>query len=77
MHFSDTGNNSITLKGTFKSLELPGGGGHSNGKRGYQARPWTHKKHPNRVLFRYGKKKPKYMFLHAFFFACSFQNLSI
>ena len=28
-------------------------GGHSNGKRGYQARPWTHKKHPNHVFFRY------------------------
>ena len=31
----------------------PRGGGHSNGKRGYQARPWTHKKHPNHVFFRY------------------------
>ena len=30
-------------------------GGHSNGKRGYQARPWTHKNHPNHVIFRYGK----------------------
>ena len=29
------------------------GGGHSNGKRGYQAHPWTHKKHPNHVFFRY------------------------
>ena len=26
---------------------------HLNGKRGYQARPWTHKKHPNHVFFRY------------------------
>ena len=33
-------------------LARPGGGGHSNGKRGYQARPWTHKKYPNHVLFR-------------------------
>ena len=32
------------------------GGGHSNGKRGYQARPWTHKKHPNHILFRYEKR---------------------
>ena len=31
-------------------------GGHSNGKRGYQARPWTHKKHPNHVFFRYEKR---------------------
>ena len=33
----------------------PGGGegGHSNGKRGYQAPPWTHKKHPNHIFFRY------------------------
>ena len=31
-------------------------GAHSNGKRGYQARPWTHKKHPNHVLFRYEKR---------------------
>ena len=56
-------------------------GGHSNGKRGYQARPWTHKKHPNHVLFRYEKKDPKYAFLHAFFLIClscrpTFQNLS-
>ena len=54
-------------------------GGHSNGKRGYQARPWTHKKHPNHVLFRY-EEDPKYAFLHAFFLiclSCSFQNLSI
>ena len=29
------------------------GGGHSNGKRGYQARPWAHKKHPNHVFFKY------------------------
>ena len=28
-------------------------GGHSNSKRGYQAHPWTHKKHPNHVFFRY------------------------
>ena len=28
-------------------------GGHSNGKRGYQARPWTLKKHPNHVSFMY------------------------
>ena len=34
----------------------PAWGGHSNGKRGYQARPWTHKKHPNHVLFRYEKR---------------------
>ena len=31
-------------------------GGHSNGKKRYQARPWTHKKHPNHVLFRYEKR---------------------
>ena len=32
-------------------------GSHSNGKRGYQARPWTHKKHPNHVfLIRYEKR---------------------
>ena len=27
-------------------------GGHSNGNEGYQARPWTHKKHPNHVLIQ-------------------------
>ena len=27
--------------------------GHSNGKSGYQARPWTHKKDPNHIFFRY------------------------
>ena len=56
-----------------------GGGGHSNCKRGYQARPWTHKKHPNHI-FSGMKIDPKYAFLHAFFFiclSCSFQNLSI
>ena len=25
-------------------------------QEGYQARPWTHKKHPNHVLFRYEKR---------------------
>ena len=35
------------------SWRMPGGGGHSNGKRGYQAHPWTHKKHPNHIFFRY------------------------
>ena len=56
-----------------------GGGGHSNGKREYQARPWTHKKHPNHV-FSGMKIDPKYAFLHAFFLicvSCPFQNLSI
>ena len=54
-------------------------GGHSNGKRGYQARSWTH----NSTLITYfsGMKiDPKYAFLHAFFLiclSCSFQNLSI
>ena len=28
------------------------GGGHSNDKRGSQARPWTHKKHPKHVFLR-------------------------
>ena len=54
-------------------------GGHSNGKRGYQARPWTHKKHPNHIFFWY-EKDPKYAFLHAIFLicpSCPFQNLSI
>ena len=54
-------------------------GGHSNGKREYQACPWTHKKHPNHVFVRY-EKDPKYAFLHAFFLiylSCSFQKLSI
>ena len=54
-------------------------GSHSNGKRGYQARPWTHKKHPNHVFFRY-EIDPKYAFLHAFFLiwlSCPFQNFSI
>ena len=27
-------------------------GGHSAGKRGYQARPWTHKKHPKHIFPR-------------------------
>ena len=36
-----------------KGSRTGGGGGHSNGKRGYQACPWTHKKHPNHVFFRY------------------------
>ena len=56
-----------------------GGGGHSNGKKGYQARPWTHKEHPNHIFFMY-ENKPKYAFLHAFFLiclSCPFQNLSI
>ena len=49
---------------------LPGGGGgHSNGKRGYQAHPGTHKKHPNHV-FSGMKINPKYAFLHAFFLIC-------
>ena len=47
------------------------GGGHSNGKRGYQARPWTHKKHPNHVLFRY-EKRPQIRV-----FACIFLNLPV
>ena len=46
-------------------------GGHSNGKRGYQARPWTHKKHPNHVLFRY-EKRPWIRV-----FACIFLNLLV
>ena len=25
-------------------------GGHLNGKKGYQARPWTHKKHPKHIF---------------------------
>ena len=29
---------------------VPRGGGHLNDKRGYQARPWTHKKHPKHVF---------------------------
>ena len=41
-------------------------GGHSNGKRGYQARPLTHKKDPNHI-FSGMKIDPKYAFLHAFF----------
>ena len=44
---------------------------HSNGKRGYQARPWTHKKHPNHVFFRY-ENRP---LIHVF--ACIFLNLSV
>ena len=35
-------------------------------QRGYQALPWTHKKHPNHIFFRY-ENRPKYTFLHAFF----------
>ena len=46
-------------------------GGHSNGKRGYQARPWTHKKHPYHVLFRY-EKRP-----YIRVFACIFLNLPV
>ena len=46
-------------------------GGHSNGKRGYQARPWTHKKHPNHVFFKY-ENRPLIRV-----FACIFLNLSI
>ena len=40
----------------FVKLYLSGGGGHSNGKRGYQARPWIHKKHPNHIFFIYEKQ---------------------
>ena len=62
------------------SLLGPGGGTRmARAERGYQARPWTHKKHPNHV-FSGMKKDPKYAFLHAFFLiclSCSFQNLSI
>ena len=60
-----------------KDRQTPGG--HSNGKRGYQARPWAHKKHPNHV-FSGMKIDPNYAFLHAFFLicpSCPFQNLSI
>ena len=46
-------------------------GGHSNGKRGYQARPWAHKKHPNHVFFRY-ENRP-----YLCVFACIFLNLSV
>ena len=57
-------------------LDIPGG--HSNGKRGYQARPWTHKS--TLITYFSGMKiDPKYAFLHAFFLiylSCSFQNLS-
>ena len=55
-------------------------GGHSNGKRGYQARPWTHKKHPRVITYFSGMKiDHKYAFLYAFFLiclSCPFQNLS-
>ena len=55
--------------------------GHSNGKKGYQARPWTHKKHPKLITYFSGMKiDPRYGFLHAFFLiclSCPFQNLSI
>ena len=60
-------------------MSSAGGGGHSNGKRGYQARPWTHKKHPNHIFLGM-KIDSKYAFLHAFFFiclSCPFENLSI
>ena len=30
-----------------------GGGEGLKWQEGYQARPWTHKKHPNHVFFRY------------------------
>ena len=36
--------------------------GHSNGKRGYQARPWTHKKHPYHIFFRYENRPYKRLF---------------
>ena len=53
------------------SIIVQGMGGHSNGKRGYQARPWTHKKHP--ITYFSGMKiDPKCAFLHAFFL-----NLSV
>ena len=38
----------------FLKLQIPGG--HSNGKRGYQAHPWTHQKHPNHIFFKYGNR---------------------
>ena len=47
------------------------GGGHSNGKRGYQARPWTHKEHPKHVFFRY-ENRPQIRV-----FACIFLNLPV
>ena len=55
-------------------------GGHSNGKRGYQARPWAHTKSTLITYFSGMKIDPNYAFLHAFFLicpSCPFQNLSI
>ena len=69
-------------KDKFTKPSAEPGGGHSNGKRGYQAHPWT-VGHTNSTLITYfsGMKiDPKYAFLHAFFLicpSCPFQNLSI
>ena len=64
--------NSLCLNSAWNNLPsyFPGGP-LSNGKRGYQARPWTHKKHPNHIFFRY-ENRPWIRI-----FACIFLNLSI
>ena len=54
-----------------RQLKFADPGGHSNGKRGYQARPWAHKKHPNHVFFRY-ENRPNLCV-----FACICLNLSV
>ena len=59
----------FNLAVTSTRILLPGG--HSNGKRGYQARPWTHKKHPNHVFFRH-ENRPLIRV-----FACIFLNLPV
>ena len=65
----------------YKRCVFFAGGGHSNGKRGYQGRPWHgHTKSTLITYFSGMKIDPKYVFLHAFFSicpSCPFQNQSI
>ena len=57
VELDDVNNQLLSLQNNMdKKQSEPGGGGHSNGKRGYQAHPWTHKKHPNHIFFRYEKR---------------------
>ena len=61
--FYETTNSEFLVQGNFKHSRehwynafydykrfMPLNPGHSNGKKGYQARPWTHKKHPKHVF---------------------------
>ena len=58
---------------------MGGGVGHSTGKRGYQARPWTYKMYPNHIFFRCENRPQIRVFACIFLIclSCPFQNLLI